>query len=99
MDLMTGLVDYMMPSWGNIVWPSEVSDFLMGILKIKHIALKHCFGLNTFWEIVYGNCIFPKKCHVVTLMDMIVYEKCIIFVISYREMHDLLAWKWQASLI
>ena len=52
-----------------------------------------------FWEIVYGNCIFPKKCHVVTLMDMIIYEKCTIFVIVYGEMHDLLAWKGQASLI
>ena len=37
-------------------------------------------------EIVF----FLKKCRVVTLMDMIVYEKCIIFVISYGEMHDLL---------
>ena len=52
-----------------------------------------------FSETVYGNHIFPNKCHVVTLTYMIIYEKCIIFVIAYGEMHDLLAWKRQASLI
>ena len=40
-----------------------------------------------FWETVYGNCIFPKKCRVVTLTDMIIYDKCIIFVIAHGEMH------------
>ena len=30
---------------------------------------------------------------------MIIYEKCTIFVIANGEMHDLLAWKRQASLI
>ena len=30
---------------------------------------------------------------------MIIYEKCTVFVIVYGEMHDLLAWKGQASLI
>ena len=71
----------------------------MGFLKNNHIAYNIVFGLNTFWETTYGNCIFPKKCRVVTLTYMTIYEKCIIVVIVYGEMHDLLAWKGQASLI
>ena len=55
MDQVTRLVDFVMLGWGKIGWPSEVSGFLMRFLKIKHIALKHCFGLNTFREIFYGK--------------------------------------------
>ena len=32
-------------------------------------------------------------------MYMIIYEKCIIFVIAYGEMYVLLAWKRLTSLI
>ena len=35
----------------------------------------------------------------VTVMYMIIYEKCIIFFIAYGEMHVLLAWKRLTSLI
>ena len=55
--------------------------------------VRHIFG-NYLWKLY-----FPKNYCAVTLMDMIIYEKCTIFVIAYGEMHDLLAMKGQASLI
>ena len=36
---------------------------------------------------------FLKEYCVVTLLYMIIYEKCIIFGNANGEMHDLLAWK------
>ena len=36
---------------------------------------------------------FLKEYFVVTLLYMIIYEKCIIFGNANGEMHDLLAWK------
>ena len=61
----------------NLDCTSKVSGFLMIFLKIKHIALRHCF-----WEIVYAwKLYFPKTSCVVTLMYIIVYEK--LFRICY----------------
>ena len=49
-----------------------------------------------------GNCLwklyFPKKGYVVTLMDVIIHKKGIMFNIVYGEMHEYLAWKRKASL-
>ena len=39
---------------------------------------KSCFGLNTFWKIILET-MFPKKSCVVTLLHVIIYEKCIMF--------------------
>ena len=55
--------------------------------RVKHILE------NYLWNYV------SKKCCVVTLLYMIIYEKCIMFNIAYGEMHKYLAWKSQASLI
>ena len=41
---------------------------------------------------------FPKKCCVVTILHMIIYEKRIMFDITYGDMHEYLTWKRQASL-
>ena len=38
MDLVIVLVDFVMPGWGKICWPSEVSSFLMGFLENNHIV-------------------------------------------------------------
>ena len=39
---------------------------------------KSCFGLNTFWKIILET-MFPKKSCVVTLLHVIIYEKCNMF--------------------
>ena len=41
---------------------------------------------------------FPKKSCVVTLLYMIIYEKCIMFNIAYGEMHEYVARKRKLSL-
>ena len=61
----------------NLDWTVEVSSFLMGFSKIIMLH-KCCFGLNKFWKIILET-MFPKKSCVVTLLYVIIYEKCIMF--------------------
>ena len=61
MDLVMKLVDFMVPGWSKISWHPEVSNFLIRFLENNHVAWSIIFGLNTFWEIVYGNYIFLES--------------------------------------
>ena len=48
---------------------------------------------QTHFEKLFLELCFCKNCCVVTLLYIIIYEKCIIFGIAFGEMHELLAWK------
>ena len=58
MDLVTGLVDFVVPSWGKIGWPSEVSSFFMGycwkitMLHKRYFWIKHILE-NYLWNYVF----------------------------------------------
>ena len=45
-------------------------------------------------------CFFSKACRVVTLLYMIIYEKCFMFDIAYgkMQMHEYLAWERKSSM-
>ena len=55
-------------------------------------------GQKHFGKLFIELC-FLKKCCVMTLLYNDCIWKCIIFLVAYGEMHDLLAWKRLASLI
>jgi len=44
MDLMIGLVDYVMLGCGKIGWPSKVNGFLMGFLKMNPYCTQLFYG-------------------------------------------------------
>ena len=54
---------------------------------------KCCFWVIHILENYFVELCFLKKYCVVTLLYMIIYEKCIIFGIAYGEMHEYLTWK------
>ena len=57
------------------------------MLHKRYFWVKHIFG-KLFVELC-----FSKKCSVVTLLYMVIYEKHIMFNIAFGEMHELLTWK------